>query len=119
MYERLILCRDLLSDTGCIYLHCDWHKSHYLRAVLDEVFGPNNFCNEIVWCYKSGGAGDGCYAKKHDTLLYYKKTGKVTFNAIKEKSYMFPWSGEILHRPIIRMIRDDILWLRLKIIGPI
>lgn len=104
MYERLMICYHLLSEKGSIYLHCDWHKSHYLRAVLDEVFGPNNFCNEIVWCYKSGGAGDGCYAKKHDTLLYYKKTGKVTFNAIKEKSYMFPWSGE---NPAQTYYKDD------------
>jgi site-specific DNA-methyltransferase (adenine-specific)/adenine-specific DNA-methyltransferase len=50
MYERLILMRELLSDTGSIYLHCDWHKSHYLRMLMDEIFGPepDNFRNEIV-----------------------------------------------------------------------
>lgn len=88
MYERLILCRELLSDTGSIFLHCDWHKSHYLRILMDEVFGVNNFINEIIWCYKSGGAGEKGYAKKHDTILFFSKTNKVYFNTQKEKSYM-------------------------------
>ena len=51
MYERLILLKELLSDKGSIYLHCDWHKSHHLRCLLDEVFGEDNFVNEIIWCY--------------------------------------------------------------------
>ena len=49
MYERLILLRELLSDNGTIYLHCDWHKSHLLRMLMDEVFGASNFRNEITW----------------------------------------------------------------------
>ena len=49
MYERLILCKELLSDTGSIYLHCDWHKSSHLRLLLDEIFGNGNFVNEIIW----------------------------------------------------------------------
>ena len=48
MYERIILCRELLVDTGIIYLHCDWHKVHHLRMMLDEVFGESNFRNEII-----------------------------------------------------------------------
>lgn len=48
MYERLILCRELLSETGSIYLHCDWHKVHYLRAIMDEIFGTDNVRNEII-----------------------------------------------------------------------
>lgn len=55
MYERLILCKELLSETGSIYLHCDWHKVHYLRMIMDEVFGFDNFINEIVWCYQGTG----------------------------------------------------------------
>src|ERR1700752_1335635 len=51
MFERLILIRELLSDTGTIYLHCDWHKVHHLRLIMDEIFGANNFRNEIIWCY--------------------------------------------------------------------
>ena len=56
MYERLILLKELLSDKGSIYLHCDWHKSHHLRCLLDEVFGEDNFVNEIVWNYYGPGS---------------------------------------------------------------
>ena len=51
MYERLILLRELLADTGSIFVHCDWHKSAYLRCLLDEIFGQGNFRNEIIWHY--------------------------------------------------------------------
>ncbi|MCL2127264.1 MAG: site-specific DNA-methyltransferase [Treponema sp.] len=89
MYERLILMRELLSDSGSIYLHCDWHKSHHLRMIMDEVFGPDNFTNEIVWQYKTGGASKDSWAKKHDTLLMFAKNyGRHVFNLQKERSYM-------------------------------
>lgn len=104
MYERLILMREMLSDEGSLYLHCDWHKSHYLRIILDEIFGVDNLVNEIAWCYKSGGAGERGYAKKHDTILMYSKTKEFYFNPIKEKSYMFPWSGE---NPAQTYYKDD------------
>ena len=80
MYERLILMRELLKDTGSIYLHCDWHKSHYLRMIMDEVFGPDNFRNEIVWCYGGGGAPKTGYPPKHDSLFWYAKNKDWTFN---------------------------------------
>ena len=73
MYERLILMRELLSDTGSIYLHCDWHKSHYLRILMDEVFGGNNFINEIVWFYPSGSDPSKCFNRKHDVIFWYVK----------------------------------------------
>ena len=79
MYERLILMRELLSDTGSIYLHCDWHKSHYLRCLLDEVFGCDNMINEIVWCYTGGTDSKTSFGKKHDTLLFYSKSEKYKF----------------------------------------
>ncbi len=81
MYERLILCRELLADNGSIYLHCDWHKSHYLRNIMDEVFGYNNFVNEVIWHYSGAGTPKGCWAKRHDNLFVYSKLGKVIFNA--------------------------------------
>ena len=56
MYERLLLLKELLSDDGTIWLHCDWHKSHHLRCLMDEVFGADNFLNEIVWCYHGPGS---------------------------------------------------------------
>ena len=87
MYPRLVLMKELLSDTGGFYVHIDWHIGSYLKVVLDELFTKNNFVNEIIWCYKSGGAGDGGYAKKHDIILFYKKN-QLKFNPTKEKSYM-------------------------------
>lgn len=81
MYERLILCRELLSDDGSIYLHCDWHKSHYLRMLMDEIFGYDNFRNEVIWCYQGTGRSLKQYKRKHDTLLFYTKTSEWTFNA--------------------------------------
>ena len=77
MYERLILMRELLSDTGSIYLHCDWHKSHHLRFLLDEVFGEGNFVNEIVWHYPDNFQGNvKGFATNHNTILWYAKTDK-------------------------------------------
>lgn len=81
MYERLVMLRELLSDTGCIYLHCDWHKSHYLRMLMDEIFGPDKFVNEVVWHYSGAGTPKGCWAKRHDNLFLYSKTSNYTFNA--------------------------------------
>ncbi|WP_237218700.1 site-specific DNA-methyltransferase [Rothia nasimurium] len=80
MYERLILCRELLAETGSIYLHCDWHKSHHLRMILDEIFGPGRFVNEIVWCYSIGGKSKAFFARKHDTIFWYSKGADFVFN---------------------------------------
>ena len=81
MYERLIILNELLSSTGTIYLHCDWHKSHHLRMLMDEVFGPNKFVNEVIWHYSGAGTPKGCWAKRHDNLFLYSKTSKYVFNA--------------------------------------
>ena len=51
IYERLVLMRDLLAEDGSIYVHCDWHANHFIRCMLDEVFGRNSFVNEIIWYY--------------------------------------------------------------------
>ena len=85
MYERLILCRELLSDMGSIYLHCDWHKSHHLRMIMDEVFGFMNFRNEIIWKYTGSRAPIGDFPKKHDNILRYRKTGTCKFNVQYEE----------------------------------
>lgn len=79
MYERLILMRELLSDQGSIYLHCDWHKSHILRCIMDEVFGANNFKNEIAWCYTGPAQSSMCFPRKHDTILFYTKSNNSFF----------------------------------------
>ena len=88
MYDRLMLMRDLLAPTGSIYVHCDWRVTQFVRMSMDDIFGRDHFRNEIIWCYKSGGAGSTGFAKKHDTIYYYTKTDKYVFNPSKEKSYM-------------------------------
>lgn len=73
MYERLILLRELLSDKGSIYLHLDPHKSHQVKILMDEVFGDDNFLNEIIWCYGEREASTRYYNWKHDCILFYSK----------------------------------------------
>jgi DNA modification methylase len=85
-------------------VHCDWHIGHYLKIILDEIFGKENFINEIVWCYKSGGVGKKTYAKKHDTLYFYGKTDNYIFNPDKEKSY---FSGVRAGFKNIDIYKDD------------
>ena len=84
---RFYMMRDLLADDGCIFVHLDWHVVHYVKIILDEVFGEKNFINEIIWNYKSGGTSKKHFARKHDTLLFYAKTGKYYFKPQQEKSY--------------------------------
>jgi len=79
-YETVVLLRELLADDGSLYVHLDWHVGHYAKAVLDEIFGADQFVNEIIWCYSIGGKGSSRFARKHDTLLFYSKTANYTFN---------------------------------------
>jgi len=84
MYERLLLMKELLSETGSIYLHCDWHKNAYIRIILDEVFGENNLRNEIVWHYHDKFATGGkSMDKNHDTIYHYSKTPAFTGNEVR------------------------------------
>ena len=87
MYERLVLMRELLAENGSIYVHLDWHVGHYVKVMMDEIFGYENFRNEIVWSYRTGGASARNWSQKHDTILFYSKTDKYTFNTQKEKAY--------------------------------
>ena len=84
---RLWEMKRVLKATGSIYVHCDWHASHYIKCEMDKVFGYDNFLNEIIWSYKSGGASPNNFARKHDTLLLYTKSKKYTYLAQREKSY--------------------------------
>lgn len=77
---RLILMKELLSDTGSIYLHIDWHVGHYVKIIMDEIFGKDNFINEIIWHYGSGGIPKKNYSKKHDTILFYSKSSNYYFD---------------------------------------
>jgi DNA modification methylase len=86
IYERLLLIKELLSPTGVIFLHCDWHKNHFIRCILDEIFGPANFQNEIIWYYYNKMQGNvNKFASNHDTILLYSKGESFTFNKIREE----------------------------------
>lgn len=82
MYERLKLMHQLLADDGSIYVHCDWRVNNHLRIILDDIFGGNNFQNQIVWKRQtsSGFKGKTSIGKNYDTILYYHKSEKTVYN---------------------------------------
>jgi DNA modification methylase len=81
MFERLSLLKELLRPDGALFLHCDWHKVHLLRCLLDEIFGPENFRNEIVWSYPGREMHiENKFNAKHDTLLFVAKSDGMTIN---------------------------------------
>ncbi len=80
MRAVLTSSRELLAPEGSLYLHIDYRMSAKLRLMMDEIFGEENFLNEIIWTYKSGGRSLKHYARKHDTILFYRKTPAVFFN---------------------------------------
>jgi len=83
MMERLEACHNVLKKTGSIYLHCDWRASHYLKMIMDEIFGDSNFLNEVIWCYSNaGGRGKRFYPRKHESLLFYAKTAAYFFDGL-------------------------------------
>lgn len=81
MFERLILLKELLKPEGLIFLHCDRAKAHHIRCLLDEVFGSENFLNEIIWCYKERETSKRSFNHKHDNIFFYAKD--------KSKKYIF------------------------------
>jgi len=95
MAQRIIEMHRILKDTGSLYLHCDATASHYLKALLDEVFGKDNFRNEIIWCYTGPGSPYmRQFNRKHDTIFWYTKGKTWTFN---KKQILFPYKGGTPH----------------------
>jgi len=85
---RLYEMKRLLKKTGSIYVHCDWHASHYIKLEMDKIFGYQNLVNEVVWSYRTQGATKRRWSRKHDVLLFYAKSHTWTFNFMTERSYM-------------------------------
>lgn len=82
IYKRLVLMKELLSSNGCIYVHIDWHVGPYVKTILDDIFGKENFVNEIVWSYSWGIRTDSRWNRKHDTIYMYSKSAEnIKFNA--------------------------------------
>lgn len=88
MRNRLEIAKDLLSEKGSIFLHLDFHESHYMKILMDEVFGRENFRNNIVWCYTGPSGSTNFLPRKHDDILYYSKTENNEYHIqyIKHKS---------------------------------
>ncbi len=88
MAVRLIECHRILKDTGSLYYHCDPTMSHYIKIMLDCIFGEKNFKNEIVWSHQGSWIQPANkYPRRHDTLLLYAKSNKTTFNPLYESNY--------------------------------
>lgn len=132
IHERLVLMRDLLAEDGSIYIHCDWRVSGCLRLLGDEIFGKNNFVNEIVWTYEDiGGRTVPYFKRKHDTVFLYQKSNARIFNVqrkglsestIKRYNSYFDANGKITYRQLkksnpgvfakLKGVRDlDEVWL--------
>ena len=80
IYERLILMKELLANNGSIYVHLDWHVGHYVKVMMDEIFGMENFRNEVIWKYSWASTVKREFAHKHDNILWYSKTEKWVFD---------------------------------------
>lgn len=85
LYPRLVLMRELLSEKGSIYVHIDWHVGNYVKALLDDLFGKENFRNEIIWHYQTyQGQVKGYFPRKHDSIYCYSKNENPTFHLLKD-----------------------------------
>ena len=102
MAIRLVELHRVLKDTGSIYLHCDPTASHYLKILMDQIFGVKNFRNEIVWCYRGGGSPKNDFGRKHDIILRYSKTRKILFNS---DPIRVPYQAEGAYKRT-----DDAMW---------
>ena len=103
--KRLVLLRELLTDDGAIYVHLDWKKVHYLKLVMDEVFGENNFRNEVIWHYPGREMHiTNKFNAKHDTLLFYAKT---TATQIRMDQVAIPYDREERLKGLRRKVHCD------------
>ncbi len=82
MSQRIVEAYRVLKETGSLYMHCDSTASHYLKILLDGVFGKNNFRNEIIWCYKKWSVAQKAFSKNHDTVLLYTKSSDYCFHQL-------------------------------------
>lgn len=85
---RLARMRELLSPTGVLCLHLDWHASHHGRLLLDEIFGADQFLNEVIWSYRTGGVAQRWFGRKHDSIFVYaRRAGGHKFNILREGEF--------------------------------
>ncbi len=115
MYERLVLMRELLAENGSIYVHLDWHVGHYVKVMMDEIFGYENFRNEVVWRYRRWPAPSRDFQNMHDTILRYTKSDRYIGNQLYEPKALSTQKAfgdvklttEITERGTVKKIRTD------------
>lgn len=83
---RMVEMRRLLAPSGSLFVHLDWHASHAVKLLLDRIFGPRRFVNEIVWAYRTGGTSGRRLARKHDTIFFYSRSAEYKFHPLRERS---------------------------------
>lgn len=112
--KRLVFLRELLSDDGSIYVHLDWKKGHYVKTIMDEIFGEQNFINEVVWYYRRWNIATNLFARNHDCILFYaRNAGRHTFNNLyipkseKSSAQGKAWKSVIGEDGIRRSIQTD------------
>jgi adenine-specific DNA-methyltransferase len=122
MYENLMAIKSVMSETASIYVHLDWHIGHYVKILMDEIFGEDNLKNEIIWGYRTGGVNTNLFARKHDTILFYSKSDVWNFNiqhylSLQKHKYGFgkkhgyeliEVDGQFFKNGICRDVWDDI-----------
>lgn len=89
MVPRIMLMKEMLRSTGALLVHVDWHVGHYLKLILDDIMGKENFVNEIIWSYRSGGASrKGSMPRKHDVIFLYRSSDEFVVNGQTERQYL-------------------------------
>lgn len=102
-YETVVLLRELLTEDGSIYVHLDWHVCHYAKTILDEVFGYDNFRNEIIWHYPGRErASENKFQSKHDVIFFYAKSDKTKINPVRKE-----WDRDDRIKALRRKIHKD------------
>ncbi|MEK6777894.1 MAG: DNA methyltransferase [bacterium] len=110
IYPRLVLMRELLSSQGSLYVHLDWHVGHYVKILLDDIFGKDNFLNNVVWCYQTRQFSKKYWNRKHDDILLYSKN---------TDQHIFNWEAEGVLQPYAEAtikkfkLKDEIGYYRL------
>jgi len=130
MYERLVLLHELLADDGSLYVHCDWHQSQYLRCILDEIFGIENFRNDITWVRSTNPKGSQHTSNRYnvftDTILFYAKSsatelhiGRVRKPLSKEEFETLPVNHNARKNPDIVIKRNSVSLVEMPIFNKI
>ncbi|HAA08652.1 MAG: DNA methyltransferase [Syntrophomonadaceae bacterium] len=101
LYQTIAMAKELLSAQGSLFVHLDWHSSHYIKIIMDEVFGARRFINEIVWCYGGGSGARRHFHRKHDVILWYSRGEDYIFNPQHR-----PYSPGTLQRGLTKVKGD-------------